>query len=250
MNSKEAYILYLKDFPNVFVAYHENEFFIQLHDALKGFGLDKNSEDVKEDTVSITRFDISTISTNRKQADFIDYKSFERLFQISKSVRALDFFNEVSKHKYDKEKNFDGLTTNDFHHPEIAQKFIEERNELLTKVMSLETKERKLEPYIKIVKNIYGTKIAPVNFINISSALKYSKPIPSSIIAEHLRQAGIFDEHNQPKKTFVDKNYFRVITLSSSKLDKYINQTSVLVLQSGIKLIEEIIDNRLGGKKL
>jgi len=249
MNSKEAYILYLKDFPNVFVAHHENEFYISLQDALKGFGLDKNNEEVKEDTVSITRFDISKLSATKKQADFIDYKSFERLFKISESMRALDYFNEVSKHKYEKEKNFDGLTVNDFHHPEIIEKFIQERNQLLTKVISLETKERKLDPYIKVVKNIYGTKIAPVNFVNISSALKYSKQIPSSMIAEHLRQAGIFDDHNQPKKTFIDKNYFRVITLSSSKLDKFMSQTSVLVLQNGVKLIEEIIDNRLGGFK-
>lgn len=250
MNSKEAYVLYLKDFPNVFIAYHEHEFYIHLHDALKGFGLDKNNEEVKEDTVSITRFNISSSNNARKQGDFVDYKSFERLFKISKSMRALDFFNEISKHKNEKEKNFDGLTTNDLHQQEVAEKFIEERNVLLTKVLTMETKERKLEPYIKIVKNIYGTKISPVNFINISSALKYSKSIPSTIIAEHLRQAGIFDEHNQPKKTFIDKNYFRVITLSSSKLDKCTSQTSVLVLQSGIKLIEEIIDNRLGGKKL
>jgi len=244
----EVYVLHLRDYPGVYVAYHDNEFHISQTETLKYFGLNPADEAVRKIIIGGIRVEFRKDDKVTKP-NFIHYKQFEQLFQIHNSQRGLVFYSQVMKHKTEKENNFDGLTINDLHTDEQKEKFIEERNAVAARILSLEAKSRENAPYVQIVKSLYGANVKQVNFTNINDELKYDKRIPLTVICQDLRLAGIFDENNLPKKKFIDDHAFKIITLSEGVLTKTKIYRSVIALQKGIHLIEAIIDKKYGGQK-
>jgi len=245
MTKRSVYYLYLKDFPKVLVAVIEGELFLSLHEVLKRFKLKHDDPKVKD--LVVTERIIANIDGQDKRVDLIDFEVFKNLSELDRSGEGLKFFTQVLKHKFDREHNEDNLTPNDLESMEDRERFIQERNILKSKVEVLEAKERTYEPYIKTIKSIFGSRINPVNFVNISTKLKYAKPPSPSAISEILRLAGVFDDNDQPKPHFVKENYFRIIVTSEAKLTKSQVVTNVLVLQKGIQLIESLIDKKYGG---
>lgn len=246
---RETYILYAKDFPDIWVAKIEDELYVSLDDVRKHFGLTDLGKIQSEIPLVTVRCEIEDKKKKRKRLEFVDLKTFEILFKkYANTARANAFFEEVMHHKHEMDRNVDGLTANDLRTKEDIEALLEERNTFITRNLSLEAEKRHLAPYIKIVKGVYGTKITPVLFEHVNDQLKYSKKIPPSKIAEDLRGAGIFDSDNLPKKSFIDKGCFKILVLSESKLAKVKTIQSVLVLANGIKEIERVIDNKYGGK--
>lgn len=245
MTNRQVYYLYLKDFPKVLVAVIEGELFVSLHEALKRFKLKRDDPKVKE--LVVTERITINIDGHDKRVELIDVQVFKNLAELDRSGEGQKFYTQVMKHKYDRDHNHDNLTPNDLESVEDRERFIEERNLLKSKVEVLEARERNNEPYIKTIKTIFGSRINPVNFVNITSKLKYAKPPSPSAISEILRLAGVFDDHDQPKPHFVKENYFRIIVTTESKLTKTQVVSNVLVLQKGIQLIESLIDKKYGG---
>lgn len=245
MTNRPVYYLYLKDFPKVLVAVIEKELFVNLQDALKRFKLKRDDPKVK--ALVVTERILANIDGRDKRVDFIDFKVFKNLSDLDQSSEGIKFYTQVMKHKFDREHNEDNLTPNDLESIEDRERFIEERNLLKSKIEVLQAKERTYEPYVKTIKTIFGARIIPVNFVNISTKLKYMKPPTASAISEILRLAGVFDDADQPKPHFVKENYFRVIVTSETKLTKTQVVSNVLVLQKGIMLIESLIDKKYGG---
>ncbi len=245
MTQRSVYYLYLKDFPKVLVAVIEGELYLSLHDALKRFKLKHDDPKVKE--LVVTERITINIDGQDKRVDLIDLKVFKNLSDIDRSGDGYKFYTQVMKHKFDREHNIDNLTPNDLESVEDRERFIEERNILKSKVEVLEAKERTYEPYIKTIKTIFGSRIHPVNFVNVSTKLKYAKPPSASAISEILRLAGVFDDTDQPKPHYVKENYFRIIVTTEAKLTKTQVVSNVLVLQKGIQLIESLIDKKYGG---
>jgi len=245
MIKRPVYYLYLKDFPKVLVAIFEGELFVSLHDTLKRFKLKRDDPSVKD--VIITERILANIDGQDKRIDFIDFQVFKKLSELDQSSEGIKFYTQVMKHKFDRDHNEDSLTPNDLESLEDRERFIEERNLLKSKVEVLQAKERAYEPYVKTIKTIFGARINPVNFVNVSTKLKYIKPPTASAISEILRLAGVFDDSDQPKPHYVKENFFRVIVTSETKLTKVQVVSNVLVMQKGILLIESLIDKKYGG---
>lgn len=246
---RETYVLYAKDFPDIWVAKIEDELYVSFNDALKYFGITDLGKIQDEIPIVPVRCEIEDKKGKKRRIEFIDLKAFEILFRdYANTARANAFYEEVMHHKHEMDHNVDGLTANDLRTKEDIEAILEERNAFITKNLSLEAEKRHLAPYIKIVRGVYGAKITPVLFEHVNDQLKYAKKIPPSKIAEDLRGAGILDGNNLPKKSFIDKGCFKILVLSESKLAKTKTIQSVLVLANGIKEIERVIDNKYGGK--
>ncbi|HPL55809.1 MAG TPA: hypothetical protein PLH44_04720 [Bacilli bacterium] len=245
MIKQSVYYLYLKDFPKVLVAVIDDELFVSLNDALKRFKLKRDDPKVKD--LVITERITANVDGQNKRIEVIDIAIFKQLSEMDHSGDGLKFYTQVMKHKFDREHNEGNLTPNDLESIEDRERFIEERNILLSRVEVLEAKERTYAPYVKTIKTIFGARISPVNFVNIATKLKYVKPPSASAISEILRLAGVFDDNDQPKPHFVKENYFRIIVTSEARLTKTQVVSNVLVLQKGIQLIESLIDKKYGG---
>ena len=193
-------------------------------------------------------FEIKIKPENSKESyqTFIDFDGVEKCHDLSEDEDAHVKLEGLRSIKEKMTVAVYGYTIDDLKNEDVRFKLIKRLNELEIANSVYEVKIAEDKPKVNLVDKLYGTNV-PLDLSLIITKIKF-KNISYEQILEELRIAGIFDNNNRPYQKYIDKKYFRYVTIQTLVKASEITQTRVLFYSKAVKLVEDLIIKKAGKK--
>ena len=177
---------------------------------------------------------------------YISFRCIEELSRTSQEKKLDEIIMWLEGVSFAYSISFDGITIDDLKEEGIAIRFLNRLKEMELNLAVLMETSKEAEEKIKFVDMLYGTKV-PLDMKVACTRLKYQKVSYKNVL-DDLRNSGIFNESNQPHQKYIDEKFFRLVSITTIIGTEEVVRTRVLVFQKGIRLIEDMIERKVGIK--